>query len=79
VSDVTLLRWLRDRLFPAPAVVIGIQRYWRAADIAEWQAGRRDWPADPNADARRQKVRHLLDALHRRHAARKAAAPAAAE
>jgi predicted DNA-binding transcriptional regulator AlpA len=71
VSDMTLNRWLRDGKFPAPIMMIGRQRFWSAADIAAWQAGRRDWPLDPNAAARREQAKPLISALHRRHAAKK--------
>ena len=41
VSEMSLWRWLRDDKlnFPKPTV-INRRRYWRAADLAEWERAR---------------------------------------
>jgi predicted DNA-binding transcriptional regulator AlpA len=42
VSDVSLWRWLKDtRLnFPQPALRINGRRYWRLADLLDWERAR---------------------------------------
>ncbi|MBW7968617.1 hypothetical protein [Bradyrhizobium sp. BR 10289] len=39
ISDMTLWRWLKNNSFPAPRKING-RRYWDAADLDAWDAGR---------------------------------------
>ena len=74
VTDMSLSRWMRAGKFPKPVGVLGGQRHWRAPEVAAWQNGCRDWrdSPDPSAAARSERAKHLIDMLHKRHAARRA-------
>ncbi|MGH6866402.1 MAG: helix-turn-helix transcriptional regulator [Methyloceanibacter sp.] len=52
VSDMSLWRWLRDEAlaFPQPIRING-RRFWRLADLEEWEASRQSANGGANASA----------------------------
>ena len=36
IHAMTLSRWMKQKGFPAPYMVVGRIRYWRERDVQEW-------------------------------------------